>query len=159
MRYAVYLSNRYILTVPAGQGHRFNSRSGARREIAPGYGAGRSQRSAKAREFITHAWKSAILLRMNRKKHVSIPKKSAKEKETLRRPARPLQAGRRHFRRGHPRGHRRSRFPLDRVAVTSIKEDEQQKLLRIEPELHSASSVRIEPSPHWLAPFGAAALG
>jgi len=41
-------------------------------------------------------------------------------------------------RHGHrdARGYRRSGFALDGVGVTSIKEDEQQKLLRIEPELH-----------------------
>ena len=39
-------------------------------------------------------------------------------------------------RRGGPRGHRRCSFALDWTHPTSIKEEETQKLLRIEEELH-----------------------
>jgi len=88
-------------------------------------------------KFITIGWKRPSQSRI-RKGAVSIQKKSARKKENPARIARTLQIGRRLD------GHRDAEDIEEVVSrwtgigVTSIKEDEQQKLLRIEPEFAQA---------------------
>jgi len=48
---------------------------------------------------------------------------------------------------------------LDRVPITSIKEEESAKLLRIEEELHSGIISQDKPLSLWPAPSAAAARG
>ena len=137
IQYSVYLSSRYIPgSLPAGQGHRPDRRSPARasscaRRLCPR----KWPRCRSASSSSRTGWKRPSPT-TNSRRRVSIPKRSARRKRIC--------------------ALLRERLKLDDsttgivtrddieevvsrwtgVAVTSIKEDEQQKLLRIEPELH-----------------------
>ena len=155
LRYSVYLSNRYIPDrfLP-DKAIDLIDEAGAR-QAPPGHSPGRGRRSAEARE-VHHASHGNGDHNHEFEKARFYSEEERKEKENLR-------TLRERYKLDDASTGIVSREDIEEVVsrwtgigVTSIKEDEQQKLLRIEPELHKRVIARTKPLPPWLAPFAAA---
>ena len=158
LRYAVYLSNRYIPDrfLP-DKAIDLIDEAGARVKLRQASVPEEVSEVQKRVKFITHRMETRD--RQPRiREGAFLFRRRAQRKRKAARSEGALQAGRRLHRHRHPRRHRRSGFALDRHRPSlPSKKTNSRSCCASNRNCTSASSARTRPSPRWRARFAAAA--